>query len=373
MRILYTQTIYRDGQYATFPNLARLRDGRVICAFRYAAERQAQYGQVTHIDPTARDVFITSPDGGRSFDTDLHTIVDDPGMSNQDPCVNVLSDGRIIVTFFRWDLCPAGEGPATWGEANFRAFGRTLWDKYDCYTGGARYAVSDDGGATWRQGSLRSVEGMPESGGVRGNIVELPSGELLMPIYGSLRAGELSRCRVLRSADRGETWALLSEMAWDPTGYKTFLEPNLYRTPSGKLVGLIRTQTDYRLPGVAFDDTYLNLHVAVSRDDGRSFEPVREIPGLWGSSPFHALRLRDGRVLLTYGYRRAPFGIRARVCDPELEHIEDGEEIILRDDAPNGDLGYPNALLLDDGTALVSYYISDKNGIRGIEATALGE
>ena len=31
-----------------------------------------------------------------------------------------------------------------------------------------------------------------------------------------------------------------------------------------------------------------------------------------------------------------------------------------------------HALLLDDGTALVTYYISDKNGIRGIEATLLG-
>ena len=372
MKILETKTIYRDGEYAAFPNLARLSDGTVICAFRHAKERQAQYGHVTHIDPTAKDVFITSPDGGRAFDSALHTIVDDPDASNQDPCVNVLSDGRIIVTYFRWDLCPVGEGPKMWGEANFRSFGRTLWDKYDCYTGGARYAISDDNGASWRQRSLNEVEGMPESGGVRGNILELPSGELLMPIYGSLRSGELSRCGVLHSLDRGERWAFLSEMAWDPTGTKTFLEPNLYRTPSGRLVGLIRTQTDYRKPGVAFDDTYLNLHIAVSDDDGRSFGPVREIPDLWGSSPFHALRLGDGRVLLTYGYRRAPFGIRARVCDPELEHIEDGEEIILRDDAPNGDLGYPHALLLDDGTALVAYYISDPNGIRGIEATVLG-
>ena len=121
-----------------------------------------------------------------------------------------------------------------------------------------------------------------------------------------------------------------------------------------------------------FDDTYLNLHIAVSEDDGRSFGPVQEIPELWSSSPFHALRLRDGRVLLTYGYRREPFGIRACVCDPELEHIGEGEEIVLRDDAPNGDLGYPNSILLDDGTALVAYYISGPDGVRTIDVTALG-
>ena len=371
MKILYTRTIYRDGEYVAFPNLARLRDGRVICAFRHAKERQAEYGACTHIDPTARDVFITSPDGGNSFDTRLNVIVDDE-MSEQDPCVNVLSDGRIIVTYFRWDLCPKGEGPAKWGEERFRCFGRTLWDKYDCCTDGASYAISDDDGQTWRHFPPLRMEGMPVSGGVRGNIVELPSGELLLPFYGSLRVGELSRCGLLHSLDRGESWSYLSEMAFDPDHRKTFLEPGLYRTPSGKLVGLMRTQTDYSLPGVKFDDTYLNLHIAVSLDDGRSFGPAREIPNLWGSNPFHALRLTDDRVLLTYGHRRAPYGIRARVCDPELEHIADGEEIILRDDAPNGDLGYPNAILLDDGTALVTYYISGPDGIRTIDVTALG-
>ena len=46
MRILYSRTIYRDGEYATFPNLARLKSGRVICAFRHAKDRQAVYRDV---------------------------------------------------------------------------------------------------------------------------------------------------------------------------------------------------------------------------------------------------------------------------------------------------------------------------------------
>ena len=81
MKVLYSKTIYRDGEYATFPNLATLKDGRVICAFRHAKDRQAEHGFCTHIDPTAKDVFIASPDGGRSFDRDLHVIVDDEMIS----------------------------------------------------------------------------------------------------------------------------------------------------------------------------------------------------------------------------------------------------------------------------------------------------
>ena len=60
-----------------------------------------------------------------------------------------------------------------------------------------------------------------------------------------------------------------------------------------------------------------------------------------GLKPFHALRLKSGKVLVTYGYRRKPFGIRARLCNGELSDLNEAPEMILRDDAPNGDLVTP--------------------------------
>lgn len=370
VRILERKTIYRDGEYVAFPNLARLPDGSVMCAFRHAPDRQKEFGLVTHIDPMAKDVFITSDDEGQTFSTELHTIVDD-SMSDQDPCVNVLSDGRIIVTYFRWDLCPLKKGPRKWGRKKFAAYGRQTLNQFDCMPDGACYSISDDQGKTWRQYDHLRIDNVPEGAGVRGNIIELPDGDLLMPYYASLRVGELSRSGLVISHDRGESWEYLSDMAFDPACKKNFLEPGLYRTPKGKIVGLFRTQTDFRVPGVKFDETYLNLHISESFDNGRSFGEVKEIPGLWGSSPFHALRLADDRVLLSYGWRKEPFGVRVRICDPELEHIEDGEEIILCDDAPNGDLGYPHAMQMKDGTILVSYYISGDDGIRLIEGVRI--
>ncbi len=372
MKILEHKTIYRDGEYVAFPNLARLQNGQIICAFRHARERQKEYGRVTHVDPTAKDVFIVSPDGGRSFDPALHVILDDE-MSEQDPCVNVLSDGRIIVTYFRWQLVPLGKGAETWGADAFSRYGRTLHGQYDCYPHGASYSISDDNGQTWRHMPPLHMEGVPSAGGVRGNIVELPDGALLMPFYGALHLDELSRAGLIRSDDRGETWYHYSVMGLDAAREKNYLEPGIYRTESGRLVGLFRTQTDYTKPGVDFDDTYLNLHIAVSGDNGKTFGPVQEIEGLWGSSPFHALRLQSGRVLVTYGYRRAPYGIRARLCNSELTDLAGAEELILRDDGPNGDLGYPNAIQLDNGDILVTYYISGPDGIRTIDVTRLRE
>jgi sialidase-1 len=50
-----------------------------------------------------------------------------------------------------------------------------------------------------------------------------------------------------------------------------------------------------------------------SSDGGHSWSAPRPI-GVWGM-PSHLLRLRDGRLLMTYGYRRAPFGNLARISE----------------------------------------------------------
>jgi hypothetical protein len=75
---------------------------------------------------------------------------------------------------------------------------------------------------------------------------------------------------------------------------------------------------------------------------------------LWGFPP-HLMQLSDGRVLVSYGHRRPPFGQRACISDDgvtwELEN-----EIILRADAPNKDLGYPVSVELEPGVVLTVYY-----------------
>lgn len=373
MRIIDHQTVYRDEEaYVSFPNLAVLGDGAVLCAFRHAAERQKTHGSVTHIDPTAKNVFIRSDDGGRTFRPELHAIVDDQ-MSAQDPCLTVLSDGRILATYFRWQLVPIGKGEALWGKERFEKYGHSLHGTYDCYLYGASCAISDDQGGTWRHRHLRHIDGVPDSIAVRGNCLELENGDLLMPFYGTFSLGELSRSGLFISHDRGENWQYLSTMAFDRACEKNYLEPNIYRTESGRIIGLFRTQSDFSKPKAGFGDTYLNLHIAVSDDGGKTFGEVREIQNVWGSNPFHALRLKSGKVLLTYGYRRPPFGIRARLCNSELSDIGEAPEMILRSDASGSDLGYPHAAQLENGDILVAYYLALADSIRTIDITRLRE
>ena len=87
--------------------------------------------------------------------------------------------------------------------------------------------------------------------------------------------------------------------------------------------------------------------------------------------PLHALRLSDNRVLITYGYRHKPFGIRARILNPECTDFETAPEIVLRDDGGSGDIGYTWAVQLDNNRVLVVYYFNQKNGTRHIAGSIL--
>ena len=70
------------------------------------------------------------------------------------------------------------------------------------------------------------------------------------------------------------------------------------------------------------------------------------------------IRLRDGRICLTYGFRDAPYGMRARVS--EDEGASWSEEIVLRDDGGNHDLGYPRSIQRSDGKIVTVYYFNDR-------------
>ena len=126
----------------------------------------------------------------------------------------------------------------------------------------------------------------------------------------------------------------------------------------GSLLALVRT---HGLDG--------RLVVVRSCDGGATWGPwqVHNVRGC----PFHGVALPDGRLLLTYGYRREPFGVRARIAKPTSQDWAWAPEIVVRDRGASTDLGYPWAMVLGDGTAIVVYYWHGESGLREICATRL--
>jgi hypothetical protein len=92
-----------------------------------------------------------------------------------------------------------------------------------------------------------------------------------------------------------------------------------------------------------------------SDDGGQTWVDPYPTP-LWGFPP-HLMLHSDGRVVVVYGRRKPPFGQRAAVSNDGVTWRKE-DEIVLRDDAPNEDLGYPASVELKDGRVLTVYYQS---------------
>jgi hypothetical protein len=89
-----------------------------------------------------------------------------------------------------------------------------------------------------------------------------------------------------------------------------------------------------------------------STDGGKTWSTPHSI-GVWGL-PSHLLRLRDGRLIMTYGHRRKPFGNQARISDDEGKSWS--EPLTISGDGIGGDLGYPSTVELGDGELLTAWY-----------------
>jgi len=90
-----------------------------------------------------------------------------------------------------------------------------------------------------------------------------------------------------------------------------------------------------------------------SDDNGHTWTEPYPTP-IWGY-PANVRQLHDSRVLISYSYRRAPFGQRVCFSQDGITWMHENERV-LRDDAPNEDLGYPVSWELEPGTVLTLYY-----------------
>ncbi len=76
-------------------------------------------------------------------------------------------------------------------------------------------------------------------------------------------------------------------------------------------------------------------------------------------------------MLLSYGFRESPYGVRCCLLDVECSQIDNAHEYIIHDDAPSVDVGYPWAVKVNDTTVLVCFYLSDESGCRHIAGSLL--
>ncbi len=367
--------IYKDERfYSAFPSAITLADGSVLLVFRRAPEPRWLLGPdapaplrgwVSHVHERSHHAMIRLDATSLKPTGDAVALPMNPLAADQDSSLLLTRQGRILLGSFSWYGFP----PPFVDYVRPHVFGLhggpQRDGEYFAFFGGFVRA-SDDGGRTWSDHDY--LPPMPEAGdfipgkrprfggAIRGRAVE-SGGEILLPVYASKNVAARSAAHCYVSADQGNTWEYRACVAMDAANKVHMHEPAFHRCPSGKIVCFIRCE--------ALDD---HLVTAESADNGRSWSPWKKQDVI--GHPYNPLALPDGSVLLVYGYRHKPFGIRARVLDPECADFS-GPEIVLRDDGAGFDLGYPWATRLLDGRVLVTYYISVADGIRHIAGTLL--
>jgi hypothetical protein len=103
-----------------------------------------------------------------------------------------------------------------------------------------------------------------------------------------------------------------------------------------------------------------------SYDGGKSWTTPVDTGIISGACP-RLLKLSDGRLLLTFGRRVEPFGIRA-VLSTDGGHTWDKTAWVVRR-TPDHDQGYTSSIELADGRILTTSYAKNPDGITGIVGT----
>jgi sialidase-1 len=362
LRKVADAVVYRDERYycGPGPSVVVFPDGEVTVFFRRHRSWPVS-PLLLHAHPMTEQCCVGSFDGGATWES-LPRVFAAGGNC---PCVSLVTDGVLLLARHRMEaaLKCLLDGDTQTYEAD-----RHKGD-WQLVFAGAEVWRSEDLGERW-EGPFwiddvpdlePAHDGLHAPLGIRGFIVELRDGTLALPVYAE-GVGSI----LVVSSDGGRNWEYRGHAARCPEGQAgwSYNEWVLHETPSGDLVAFIRSQ----LPG----DRSGYLHTARSSDGGRSWsEP--ECQPVWGY-PHHVLPMLSGRLLLSYGYRREPYGLRCCLIDAECERIGETDELVLRDDGGHWDLGYPHAALLPDGRALIVYYFCDRpDGQRYIAASIVEE
>ena len=320
--------------YFGWPTVCRLQNGKIAAV--------ASGFRIDHVCPFGKTVIAYSEDEGESFTSPAPVI--DTVLDDRDGGIMTFGDEGVIVTSFN----------------NTVAFQRSYAEKYthnayalaylDTVTAeaerdalGATYRISHDCGVTFgplRKSPITSPHGPTALGDGRvlwvGRLYdrsELADGEHEIEVHEITADGEMKK---------------LAEIA--PIHGLLSCEPHMVEAADGTLLTHIRVQED----GGARGERTFTVYQSESSDGGSTWTVPHKILSDLGGAPSHILRARDGRLIATYGYREAPYGIRMAVSTDHGKSWVCDYEIYV-----NGvslDIGYPSTVELKDGSFLTVFY-----------------
>jgi Neuraminidase (sialidase) len=321
----------RPNHYHGWPTLARRRNGQLLLV--------CSGGRESHVCPFGQVELMRSDDDGKTWT--FPRVLLDLAIDDRDVGILETAKDTLLATTFsslayeyrfnngninKWDVARQ----ARWRGAHNRI--STAERKAQLGTWMLR---STDGGVTWST-PYDSIVNSPHG------PIQLADGRQLYAGKDLWKSGQW--IGVCESTDDGRSWKKLAQIPTragdDPSEYH---ELHAVEATNGTIVVQIRNNNPANRSETLQTE---------SPDGGKTWSVPHPI-GVWGL-PSHLLRLRDGRLLMSYGYRRKPFGNQARIS---TDHGKTwSEPITVSGDGANGDLGYPSTVELQDGTLLTAWY-----------------
>lgn len=352
-QVLETKTITpAEEPYAGWSTVARRANGELWVTW--------SGGRDGHVCPMGQVRAMTSRDDGATW-TYPRVLLDSP-TDDRDSGVLETAKGTLLVTTF---TSLAYEDhlaksvmymPVAGKSSAMRPMPPEVVARWQATQ---KRLTADERQAELGEWVLRSTDGGLNFSARIATIVNSPHGPLQLKDGRILYIGkELwtknQRIGAVESKDDGLSWNWLSEIPGRPGDdvERDYHELHAVESDDGRIVAQIRHQGKV--------DKNWTLQTE-STDGGKTWTIPRAITfGI----PSQLLKLRDGRLLMTYGHRRLPFGNQARLS---TDHGRTwSEPMIVSGDGTVGDLGYPSTVELADGTLLTVWYENMKGLDRAV-------
>jgi sialidase-1 len=299
-----------------FPVIVGLPSDEVLVVLR---------GGAPHIGIGGRLDLVRSSDDGETWSKPQ--VIVDSDKDDRNPSFGLAVDGTLVLAY-HW-------------QAGYDENGKWSPGPYKQET---KVCLSHDGGNTWEEPMLLNIA-TQRGNSPFGKMFNDANGKLYMPIYGAKNTESGVRnsfdptyTYLITSTDNGKTWDEVIEVA------KGFNEADYLILPNDEWLCAVRSQTK--------DEQA--VYVCRSKDSGRTWSQPKRVTEAREHPP-DLIQLSDGTILLIFGVRHEPYSIQGMVSrDFGVTWLK--TRLLLADNLPGTDIGYPSTVRLKNGKLITVYY-----------------
>ncbi len=325
--------------YFGWPTVAKLKNGKIAVA--------ASGYRLGHVCPFGKTVMAFSEDDGNTYTTAFPVI--DTVLDDRDAGLCPFGSNGLILTSFnntrQFQRDCAQDEPEE--IKNYMcSYLDTVSDEEEKAVLGSTFRISFDNGVTFGDLHLSPISSP------HGPTV-LQDGSILWMGYSFITDDSKAGKEDYLAAYKVNTDGTMEFVGRMPDAYENGVriyanEPHAIQLPDGRIICHFRAEHNF------------TTWQTVSEDGGKTWSTPEKLLGDHGGAPAHLFLHSSGMLISCYGFRQAPYGIKA-MFSKDGGRTWDTDHWLYQNHI-SGDLGYPSTIELADGSLLTVFYAKEKAG-----------